>query len=63
MCHIYQVVAVDWKKSTSPIIKSDIPQGSVLEPILFVLFINNLHDDTSSDIHWVPSYLASVIFL
>jgi hypothetical protein len=39
-----QKVSVNGMDSTTPNVSSGIPQGSVLEPILFVIYINDMPD-------------------
>ena len=44
-------VRVDVFLSSLHSIKADVPQGSVISPLLFILFINDLLTSTSSSIH------------
>ena len=47
----YQKVVLDGKASDPVPVLSDVPKGSVLRPILFLIFINDLSDNVRSPVH------------
>ena len=46
----HQTVVVDGKNSREVHVKSGVPQGTVLGPLLFLIFINDIGDDITSKI-------------
>ena len=45
-----QKVVVDSKSSSTTIVKSGVPQGTVLGPLMFLVYINDLNESISSSI-------------
>jgi hypothetical protein len=48
LCHRSQTVILDGESSVSEKVKSGVPQGTVLGPLLFLLYVNNIADDVGS---------------
>ena len=53
-----QCVVLDGDSSTELPVSSGVPQGSVLGPILFLLYINDLPDNIQSNVRLFADYTA-----
>ena len=56
----YQKVGIDGKLSEPRLIHSGVPQGSILGPIMFLLFINDLPLELKNDIGFMPTIQPSM---
>ena len=45
-----QIVVVDGYPSTAKLVTSGVPQGSVVHPILFLVYINDMFTDINSEV-------------
>ena len=57
--HKLQQVVVGGDHLDWVLVQSDVPQGTVLDPVLFLLYINDLPDNITSNVRlfaYIPDY-------
>ena len=57
------MVHVRGKESGEAMLRHGLPQGSIIEPVFFILFINDLSLHVSADVQGVSKFVSIVYLL